>query len=144
MKISTVGSTKSASATVRKKKTSATGEGDFASELLAASDAPAAQAPVETHVVGTVESILTVQEVPDAPDERSRGLARQYGDDILDRLESVRRDLLTGAIPKEKLVDLARALRARHDRTDDPRLKALIDEIDLRARVEIAKFTRSV
>lgn len=144
MKISNVGSTKSTSSTVRRKKTSATGESDFASELFGAAETPAAGAPVETHVVGTVESILSVQEVPDAPDQRSRGLARQYGDDILDRLESVRRDLLLGAIPKEKLVDLAHALRMQHGRTDDPQLKAIIDEIDLRARVEIAKFTRTI
>lgn len=144
MKISNVGSTKSASSTTRKKKTSSSGESDFASELLGATETPEANAPVETHAVGGVESILAVQEVPDAPDERSRGLARQYGDDILDRLEGVRRDLLLGAIPKEKLVDLARALRARQSQTDDPQLKAIIDEIELRAKVEIAKLTRTV
>lgn len=144
MKISNVGSTKSTSSTVRKKKVSSTEGGDFASELLGATETPAAGAPVETHVVGTVESILSVQEVPDAPEERSRGLARQYGDDILDRLESLRRDLLLGAIPKDKLVDLAHTLRARQGQTDDPRLRAVIDEIELRAKVEIAKFTRSV
>jgi hypothetical protein len=144
MKISNVGSTKSASATTRKRKTASTGEGDFASALFEASETPAAGAPVEMHAVGTVESILSVQEVPDAPDERSRGLARQYGDDILDRLESLRRDVLLGAISKDQLADLAHALRARQGRTDDPRLKAIIDEIELRAKVEIAKLTRTI
>jgi hypothetical protein len=71
-------------------------------------------------------------------------LARQYGDDLLDRLESLRRDILLGAIPKEKLANLAHALRAQRGQTDDPRLKQIIDEIELRAKVEIAKLTRVV
>lgn len=144
MKISNLGSTKSTSATARKKRVLSAGESDFASELLGVSETPAAGPPVETHAVGTVESILSVQEVPDASDGRSRGLARQYGDDILDRLDSLRRDVLLGATSKEKLADLAHALRARQGQTDDPQLKAIIDEIELRAQVEIAKFTRTV
>lgn len=144
MKISNVGSTKAAPSTARKKKASGVGESDFAHELFGAGEASAPAAPVETHAVGTVESILAVQEVPDAPEERSRGLARQYGDDLLDRLESLRRDILVGAIPKEKLANLAHALRAQRGQTDDPRLKEIIDEIELRAKVEIAKLTRVV
>jgi len=143
MKISNVGSAKSTPSTTRKKRVSA-GDGAFAGELLGAMETPAPAAPVDTHAVGTVEAILAVQEVPDAPEERSRGLARQYGDDLLDRLESLRRDILLGAIPKEKLANLARALRAQRGQTDDPRLKGIIDEIELRAKVEIAKLTRVV
>ncbi|MDX9859377.1 MAG: flagellar assembly protein FliX [Rhodospirillales bacterium] len=144
MKISNVGSTKAAPSTARKRKPSMTGESEFAHELLGSAETPAPAAPVDTHAVGTVESILAVQEVPDAPEERSRGLARQYGDDLLDRLESLRRDILVGAVPKDKLANLARALRAQRGQTDDPRLKEIIDEIELRARVEIAKLTRVV
>jgi hypothetical protein len=144
MKISNIGSTKAAPSTARKKKASGTGESEFAHELFGAAEVSAPVEPVETHAVGTVESILAVQEVPDAPEERSRGLARQYGDDLLDRLESLRRDILLGAIPKEKLVNLAHALRAQRGQTDDPRLKQIIDEIELRAKVEIAKLTRVV
>jgi len=144
MKISNVGSTKGPTSTERKKKPSATSDSDFANELMAASETPAPPATVETHIVGAVESILAVQEVPDAPEERSRGLARQYGDDILDRLETLRHDILIGAIPMNKLVDLAHTLRARRDRTDDPRLREILDEIELRAKVEIAKFSREV
>jgi hypothetical protein len=144
MKISNIGSTKAAQSTARKKKTSQTAECEFVHELFGAPEPSAPAAPVDTHAVGTVESILAVQEVPDAPEERSRGLARQYGDDLLDRLESLRRDILVGAIPKEKLANLAHALRAQRGQTDDPRLKAIIDEIELRAKVEIAKLTRVV
>jgi hypothetical protein len=33
-------------------------------------------------------------------------------------------------------------LRAKHGQVDDPRLRSIIEEIELRAEVEIAKLTR--
>jgi hypothetical protein len=91
-----------------------------------------------------VEAILAVQEVPDSTEERSRGLVRKYGDDLLDRLETLRRDVLAGRVPKEGLADLAHALRLQRGKADDPRLNDIIKEIELRAKVEIAKLTRDV
>ena len=61
---------------------------------------------------------------------------------MLDQLEDLRRDLLLGAIEKEKLSSLAQRMRAHRRQTDDPRLNEIIDEIELRAEVEIAKLTR--
>ncbi len=41
-----------------------------------------------------------------------------------------------------KLVDIAQMMRTQRQTTDDPRLNEIIDEIELRAEVEIAKLTR--
>ncbi len=144
MKISNLGPTKATTSTSRKRKTDAAGESDFADELRESGSATPAAGAVDSAPVGTVESILAVQEVPDATEERSRALAREYGDKVLDRLEAIRRDILLGAIPKEKLAELAHTLRAQSGKIDDPRLNAILDEIELRAKVEIAKFTREV
>jgi len=91
---------------------------------------------------GAVEAVFTVQEAPDATEEHQRKQATAHGEDLLDRLEAMRRWILAGAMPKEKLAELARQLRAQRRRTSDPRLEAIIDEIELRAEVEIAKLTR--
>jgi N-acetylglucosamine kinase-like BadF-type ATPase len=91
---------------------------------------------------GAVEAVFALQEAPDATDEHQRKQAKAHGDDLLDQLEAVRRWILAGAVPKDKLAELARQLRAQRRRTDDPRLEAIIDEIELRAEVEIAKLTR--
>lgn len=144
MKISNVGGSKSAPAAGRKKKASAVPESQFAEDLRGVADTGEAPAPVESGTVNAVDAILAVQEVPDATEDRTRSQARQYADDVLDRLEAIRREMLTGAIPKEQLADLAHRLRAQNEKSDDPRLKAIIDEIELRARVEIAKLTRDV
>jgi hypothetical protein len=37
---------------------------------------------------------------------------------------------------------LAQRLRQKRQQSDDPKLNAIIDEIELRAEVEIAKLTR--
>ena len=142
MKISDLGPTKATSSTSRKKKSSSAGESEFADELRDSGSAAPTSAPVDSQTVGAVESILSVQEVPDATEERSRAQARDYGEAVLDRLEALRRDILLGAISKEKLAELAHTLRAHRSTSDDPRLNAILDEIELRAKVEIAKLTR--
>jgi len=140
MKISKVGSGKKTSSASPNK--AGAGKGDiFAEHLREAASASTAQGVTESGSVGSVSSILAVQETPDSTDGRSRGLAMQYGGDLLDHLEDLRRDLLGGAIKKEKLSDLAQKMRAQRRQTDDPRLNAIIDEIELRAEVEIAKLT---
>ena len=85
-----------------------------------------------------LEGLLALQEVPDAAHGRSRGIAR--GHDLLDRLDEVRHALLVGAIPRNRLVELRNRVHARKGDAGDPRLSAILDEIDLRAAVELAKL----
>jgi hypothetical protein len=59
---------------------------------------------------------------------------------MLDELEQIRLGLLLGAIPRAKLEQLAQLVRARREQVDDPRLMAILDEIELRAAVELAKL----
>ncbi len=85
-----------------------------------------------------VDGLLALQEVPDAADGRSKGLAR--GADLLDRLDEIRHALLRGAISRERLAELHRCVLAKKTVVDDARLGAILDEIDLRASVELAKL----
>ncbi len=52
--------------------------------------------------------------------------------------------MLVGAVPKDKLVELAHRVRAGKKKSDDPKLNEIVDEIELRAEVEIAKLTRDI
>lgn len=121
------------------------GTGDFAAHL----DGVGPGGPVgETGAAvgpagsGAVESVFALQEVPDATDDRQKSQAKAHGEELLDRLEALRRWIMAGAVPKEKLAELARLVRAQRRRTGDPRLEAIIDDIELRVEVEIAKLTR--
>jgi len=87
-----------------------------------------------------VNPLFALQEVDDALTGRRK--ARQRAEDILDVLEELRIGLLTGTFPQSKLQDLVRLVQARRESVDDPRLQAVLDEIDLRAQVELAKLGR--
>ena len=126
---------------VRRKK-SGSGGGAFAEALREAANTGEGKAVVEAAPVHTVDAVLAVQETDDATERRSRGLVRQYGDTLLDKLDAIRHDLLIGAVPKSKLAELAQSMRAQRARCSDPRLTSIIEEIELRCEVEIAKLTR--
>ena len=63
------------------------------------------------------------------------------GTEILDRLKEVRRGLLTGTVPKSRLQELAQLVREKRERGADPLISRLLDEIELRAEVELAKLS---
>jgi len=111
----------------------------FAKELDESGDSSASQGISGT---SAVSGVLGVQEIDDALAQASRGKLRAF--DILDRLEDLRIELLTGAISREKLVQLTRIVSAHRGQVTDPRLAEVLDEIDLRAQVELAKYDRPV
>ncbi len=143
MKISNIGNARQSDQAKRKKGADGKG-GEFAERLKEAVAGTETGAAVDTPSVGAADSLLAVQEVPDASHGRSKGLVKRYGDDVLDRLEEIRIGILSGSISKDKLSGLAQAMRQRRQKSDDPRLNEIIDEIELRAEVEIAKLTRTV
>lgn len=96
--------------------------------------------PSGAGAVGTVSGVLDIQEVDDALARAARGKLR--AEDLLEKLDDLRLDLLTGALSKTKLQRLADVTRLHRAEVDDPRLGEILDEIDLRAQVELAKFTQ--
>ena len=143
MKISKAGPSKQTASAKKKKSTARAGE--FASQVrsvVSAGDVEGAHAAEGTAPVGAMESILAAQEVPDALDGPSKGILARYGDQLLDHLDELRLEILSGAISKDKLAQLAQMLRQKRQTCDDARLNAIIDEIELRVEVEVAKLTR--
>ncbi|MFA7430216.1 MAG: flagellar assembly protein FliX [Rhodospirillaceae bacterium] len=90
-----------------------------------------------------LESLLTIQAVdPETGRGRNRQRMIRHAEDLLDRLEEVRRGLLLGTIPKARLTELAQMARSKREAGLDPNLSAILDEIELRAEVELAKLMR--
>lgn len=86
-----------------------------------------------------VDALIALQEVPDALTGHRRAVMR--GASMLDLLDEVRVGLLSGIIPRGRLRSLLDALKGRRESIEDPRLAQLIDEIELRASVELAKLS---
>ena len=144
MKVPTVRST-GTPATQRTQRATPAGGPRFADHLdkAAESDGDVAGIGGVAGVV-SVSSILSAQEVSDDGDQAARRQLARRGEDILDRLDDIRRDILAGGVSRQRLENLAQALRQRRTLVSDPRLIEIIDEIELRAAVEIAKLTRSI
>jgi hypothetical protein len=80
-----------------------------------------------------------LQEIEDDGDAAKRW-ARQRGEEILDRLDEIRHGLFVGRLPRERVAVLLDLVRRQKARTHDPRLMQIIDEIELRAEVGLAKL----
>ena len=88
--------------------------------------------------VAGLSAMLAMQEVN--PDAGSRQRARARGERMLTVLERLRDDILLGRVSGDTMQHLSREVAQAREQVDDPRLSALLDEIDLRAQVEIAKL----
>jgi hypothetical protein len=122
--------------------TSATSSGDFAKALTDTTPSHGPQMPVSVGLTD-LNTVLALQEAPDATTRnRAKQRAKERGGMMLDQLEEIRIGLLMGTIPMAKLEMLAQLVRAKREQIDDPKLLAILDEIELRAAVELAKLSR--
>lgn len=115
--------------------------GDFAAALHEETVATGGKSAVGGAVaLSGVSTVLALQGTPDSTERRARQRAVQRGDAMLDDLEEIRLGLLLGAISRARLEQLAQLVRVRREQVDDPKLMAILDEIELRAAVELAKL----
>jgi hypothetical protein len=89
--------------------------------------------------VAALDAILAIQSVGDAMGGKRKAVKR--GSNLLDILDGIKADLLVGIITPERLDALVEELSVYRDRTE-PGLDALLDDIELRVRVELAKQGR--
>jgi hypothetical protein len=95
--------------------------------------APASAAPVSS-----LDALIALQAVGGPLERRRRAMGRATN--ILDALDTLKADLLDGQLGAVGIERLAQAVRDQRDLTDDARLEAVLDEIETRAAVELAKI----
>ena len=128
-----------------RKKTKSSAAGGVFSSFLEDTEEVAPSSVGAAAEIGGLEALLAAQTVGDALQDNGRKKrAVEHGNDLLDRLEDLRAAILTGAVSKTKLIGLAQALRVRRDAGLDGELNQILDEIELRAEVELAKLSRNV
>lgn len=120
---------------------SSPGSATFAGHLHVSGQVASGPAPAADPAAALL-ALLDAQEVAgedDGGQDRRRRAAVSRSDALLQRLESLRTDLLDGRIAPDRLQALARALREERVASDDPDIEAVLDEVELRAAVELAK-----
>lgn len=102
-------------------------------------DAPKAASTHAAGPVAGIDAILALQGVDDPLYARRKAVKR--GQTMLDILEDMKADLLVGRVSASRLQGLMNVI-AQVRAKSDPDLDALVDDIELRARVELAKLGR--
>jgi len=88
--------------------------------------------------ISSVDAVVALQEITgDNTDERG---AKNRANLILDKLEDIRMGLLMGQIPKSNLDELSRILIVARENSIDANLLEIIEDIELRAKIELAKL----
>lgn len=121
----------------RSERAGSASSGQFARALeggVGETDAVHGSAPVSA-----LDALLAVQEVN--PDGRKPRRAVLRGKALLDSLDTIRDALLSGTLSADRLGALRDLVAADRESVEDPQLSELLDEIDLRAQVELAKLT---
>lgn len=140
MKVKAPGQTQRASV----KKTARKGAADAAGfrQAMKSGQAPPPGRATGVAPIPAVNALLGLQEIE--PDENKAQAGVQYGENLLDQLEAIRRGLLLGTIPVARLDHLAKSISQKKADTEDLHLKGILEEIELRVRVELAKLERNV
>lgn len=125
----------------QKKAVKKTGASAFDAALDAASDVeetPKASPVMPTSPIGTM---LALQEI--GSDEFARKANVQKGHMSIDALENLRDALLSGNLTTSHVKRLQTVVDQQRELIDDPALNAILDDIELRAAVELAKLERA-
>ena len=105
------------------------------------SGAPTARAQnvSSTAPAAGIEALLALQAIEDPILAKKKAIRR--GRSLLDTLDDIKADLLVGRVSEGRLNVLMSVIGQARERSE-PGLDSLLDDIELRARVELAKFGR--
>ena len=141
MKVQGPGKTQDASKT---KKSSKTQSGDGSFGKLLSADNQGAEGAQATRSIAQVDALLSVQEAEDPTQGAARKRMRFRANAILDELETLRHAMLSGGLTVGHMIDVADVVASHREKITDPALTAIMDEIDLRAQVELAKIRKTL
>lgn len=122
------------------KKSDKAKAGDEAFGNFVASNAGPAAPATTTQSIAMVDTLLAVQAAEDPTARAAKKRARERSVSVLEELEKIRMGMLSGTLTVGHMIDIADVVASHRERISDPRLTAVMDEIDLRAQVELAKM----
>jgi len=120
----------------------AAGGAGFSLPAPSAASGPSQVAPsAGVSMVANVDALIALQDVGGPLERRRRAVSRAGR--ILDVLEDMKRGLLDDGLRPQDMERLRRAVRDERLGTDDPKLEGVLDEIETRAAVELAKLEQA-
>lgn len=135
MRVDGPGRTKQVGGSGGARRSGGTSSFSLPEEAPAGRPAPVAPMPAAYDVA----ALMALQSVEGPGERRRKAIKRGFA--LLDSLEGIRLDLLAGDLSPERLETLVELI-GQQAPSDDPRVEALVADIELRARVELAKRGR--
>lgn len=121
------------------KKTSS-GDGAFKSMMGGADSASETGGAGLTAGIASMDVLLAAQSVDDAMQGKAKRQAKERANGILKTLNDLKVAMVAGSVTIGHMVSIADVVATHREKITDPELSAILDEIDLRAHVELAKL----
>lgn len=141
MKITQTGSVASSGRTKKSEKSGGVGASQAFRDHLDESGTATSTAASGTAPLAALSSLLAIQEAPDSLTGKKRAIL--HGDTLLDELKELQVGLMQGWVSEDTLQNLSNMLGSQRPVIDDPELNQVLDDIELRAAVELAKLEKS-
>lgn len=136
--------TNQSSQTSKSKKKGNVSSGDSSFQDMVSGDVGGASQAGASHSINRIDALLAVQAAEDPTQKAANKRMRHRADLILQSLERIRMQLLSGNLTIGDVIDIASIVSSHREKIMDPDLTALLDEVDLRAQVELAKMQMAV
>lgn len=130
--------------TGKAKGASQTGKSNGAFGAMLTGGASETAGTVAAGSVATIDALLTVQGAENPTERAAKRRMRERGATLLEKLDEIRLGLLTGNMTVGQVIGIADVVASHREKVNDPKMSALLDEIDLRAQIEIAKMRKAI
>ena len=127
--------------TTTKKTNKSSSGGGFSSYLRDVMGTPS-ESIMPMGGVSVTDAIFAAQMIGDEEEKELRKKQLERGKTLLEKLEDIRRGLLSGYIAKDRLLEIVRFVKEKKFEAQDERLNEIIAEIELRVEVELAKLMK--
>ena len=121
------------------KKASSDG-GVFKSMISGSQEAAKTVGSALSSGIASIDTLLAAQSAEDPTQKQAKQRMKQRAQDILAELDNLRLAMMNGRVTVGHMVSIADVVATHRDQITDPELSAIMDEIDLRAQVELAKL----
>ena len=122
----------------KKKGKVSSGEGSFSS--MVTGETGGAQGANAAQSIASIDVMLAAQGTESPTERAARKRMRARADTILSELDRIKVALLGGTLTVGHVIDIADVVAAHREKIMDPRLTSILDEVDLRAQIELAKM----
>jgi len=126
----------------RKKDKVSSGGGSFGK--MVTGETSETQGAAASQSIASIDSLLAIQGADDPAQRAASKRMRHRADTLLKELDRIRMGLLTGGLTVGHVIDIADVVASHREKIMDPQLTAILDEIDLRAQIELAKMRLSL